>query len=71
MAVADAEPMQDAMTMVRDHSFSYWDALLLSTSRRAGCAYMLSKDMQDGRNIAGLTIIDPFGPKADALIELL
>ncbi len=39
--------------------FSYWDALLLATLGRAGCAVLLSEDMQDGAALAGVTVRDP------------
>lgn len=39
--------------------FSYWDALLLTTLGRAGCAVLLSEDMQDGAALAGVTVRDP------------
>ncbi len=71
IVAAEAVAMEDALTLVRDHSFSYWDALLLATARRAGCAYIFSEDMQDGREIAGLGIVDPFGPEAGAFIDRL
>jgi predicted nucleic acid-binding protein len=41
--------------------FSYWDALLLATIGRAGCAVVLSEDMRDGATFAGVTVRDPFG----------
>lgn len=39
---------------------SYWDGLLLATVARAGCAVLLSEDMQDGATVAGVTIHNPF-----------
>ncbi|HEX6014815.1 MAG TPA: PIN domain-containing protein [Geminicoccaceae bacterium] len=40
--------------------FSYWDALLLATLGRAGCAVVLSEHMHDGATFAGVTVRDPF-----------
>jgi predicted nucleic acid-binding protein len=40
--------------------FSYWDALLLATLGRAGCAVALSEDMHDGATFAGVIVRDPF-----------
>lgn len=40
--------------------YSWWDCLLLASAMELGCRCFLSEDMQDGRKIRGLTIINPF-----------
>ncbi|HEX4301455.1 MAG TPA: PIN domain-containing protein [Rhizomicrobium sp.] len=42
--------------------FSYWDAVMLGSAAEAGCALLLSEDMQDGMTVGSLTIRNPFGP---------
>jgi predicted nucleic acid-binding protein len=54
---------------------SYWDALMLASAAEAGCTAMLSEDMQDGRTIFGVQIVNPFGaesvsPRAADLLQL-
>jgi predicted nucleic acid-binding protein len=54
---------------------SYWDALMVASAAEAGCTAMLSEDMQDGRTIFGVEIINPFGatgvsPRAAELLQL-
>jgi predicted nucleic acid-binding protein len=39
--------------------FSYWDALLLATLGRAGCATLLSEDMGEGAALSGVTVRNP------------
>ena len=52
--------------------FSYWDALLLATLSRAGCAVLLSEDMRDGATLAGAAVRDPFaGGRLPAEVEAL
>src|SRR5262245_9375436 len=41
-------------------SFSWWDCLLLASAIELQCANFLSEDLQDQRQIRGLTIINPF-----------
>jgi predicted nucleic acid-binding protein len=43
---------------------SYWDALLLATAREAGCTVILTEDMADGVNLAGVLMHNPFSPAA-------
>lgn len=39
---------------------SYWDALLVVAARTAGADRLLSEDLQDGRVMDGVTIVNPF-----------
>ena len=40
--------------------YSWWDCLLLASALELGCRWFLSEDLQDGHEIEGLTIVDPF-----------
>jgi predicted nucleic acid-binding protein len=42
------------------HRLSFWDALIVEAARRAGAARLLSEDLQDGREIAGVLVTNPF-----------
>jgi predicted nucleic acid-binding protein len=49
-----------ALALARDHGFAYYDALIVAAAIEAGCDTLYSEDLQHGRNIGGLTIINPF-----------
>lgn len=40
--------------------YSWWDCLLLASAIELGCSHFLSEDLQDGHQIGGLTVINPF-----------
>lgn len=40
--------------------YSWWDCLLLASAVELGCSHFLSEDLQDGQEIGGLTIFNPF-----------
>lgn len=40
--------------------FSFWDALIVEAAIQADCEMLLSEDMQDGRVIGQLRIVNPF-----------
>lgn len=40
--------------------YSIWDCLILAAARAQGCAIVYSEDMQHGRIIDGLRIVNPF-----------
>jgi predicted nucleic acid-binding protein len=40
--------------------FSYWDSAIIAAARALGCRHLYSEDMTHGREIDGVTIINPF-----------
>jgi predicted nucleic acid-binding protein len=41
---------------------SYWDVLLMATSREAGCSLLLTEGMADETDFGGVRIHNPFSP---------
>ena len=39
---------------------SYWDAAIVESARALGCATVLSEDLADGRDYAGVRVENPF-----------
>jgi predicted nucleic acid-binding protein len=40
---------------------SYWDAAILEAARSLGCDVVLSEDLSDGQDYAGVRVENPFG----------
>ncbi len=49
-----------AILGAHEWQLSYWDALLMVAARTAGCDRLLTEDLQHGRVIDGVTIVNPF-----------
>ena len=49
-----------ALDLARSHDFGFYDALIVASALAAGCDTLLTEDLQSGRRIAGLTIVNPF-----------
>ena len=49
-----------AVDLARSHDFSFHDSLIVASALAAGCDTLLTEDLQAGRRIAGLTIVNPF-----------
>jgi predicted nucleic acid-binding protein len=49
-----------AIDLHRLHALSFWDALVVRAASAAGCARLLTEDLQDGRTIDGVRIENPF-----------
>lgn len=60
-----------ALTMVRDHHFQVWDAVILSASRDAGAALFFSEDLQNGLVFDGMRVLNPFALSPDELAATL
>lgn len=56
----DIEAILAAIDIARLDQLSFWDALIISAARRAGCTVLYSEDLQHGRHTMGLTIVNPF-----------
>ncbi len=54
------ETHDSAVALARDHGISFYDALIVASAIEAGCDVLYSEDMQHGRRIGGLAIVNPF-----------
>ena len=54
------EIMTAALNARRRFQLSYWDAAIVEASRALGCEVLLSEDLNDGQDYAGIQVINPF-----------
>ena len=66
---ADDSDLFAALAAVRAHRFSFWDAMLWASARRAGVSYLLTEDLQDGFVFQGVAFINPFRRDNDQVID--
>ena len=50
----------DALATKRRWQLSYWDAAIVEAARLGGCPTLLTEDLQNGMNFAGVTVTNPF-----------
>ena len=60
-----------AVEYVRDHRLSFWDAMLWVTAGEAGCAFVLSEDLQHRRSLGGVEVLNPFADDAGPVLSRL
>jgi len=60
VVILGVEDLLAAIDLHRLHRFSIWDALVIRAALNAGCRVLYSEDLQDGRRIDGLEIVNPF-----------
>lgn len=56
----DTTLVLSAIDASRRHKVSFWDALIVSAARAAGCSVVLSEDLNDGQDYDGVRIENPF-----------
>jgi predicted nucleic acid-binding protein len=61
----------EALRLATDHKLQFWDALILNAAADAGCALLLSEDMQAGFAWRGVTVADPFAAEQNPLLAKL
>jgi predicted nucleic acid-binding protein len=54
------ETIKSGLEIVRNHSFSFYDSLIIASAIESNCSVLYSEDMNHGETIAGLKIINPF-----------
>jgi len=60
-----------ASELARAHRMQFWDCVVCAASAEAGAKVLLTEDMQDGRTLNGLRLINPFAAtNAEAIAAL-
>lgn len=52
--------LQNALATKQRWQISYWDAAIVEAARESGCTILLTEDLQDGMNFAGVRVANPF-----------
>jgi len=60
VAVVTSGVMLAALATRERFQISYWDAAILEAGRSAGCDTVLSEDLNDGQDYAGVRVENPF-----------
>ena len=58
-----------ALDLVLAHRLQLWDALILTAAADAGCAILLSEDMQDGFVWRAVTVVNPLTPSPNNRLD--
>lgn len=47
---------------------AFWDALIVAAARSAGCEALLTENLQDGQDLGGVVVVDPFARDPSSLL---
>jgi predicted nucleic acid-binding protein len=56
----DLPDILGAIDLLRLHGVGFWDALILRAAQRAGCAILLTEDLQHGARFESVEVVNPF-----------
>jgi predicted nucleic acid-binding protein len=56
----DNAVLEQAWKMEDRFQLSFWDSLIVAAAHAAECPYLLSEDLQDGQDLAGVRVVNPF-----------
>jgi predicted nucleic acid-binding protein len=60
LVVLAVDDVLAAIDLYRLHQLAFWDALIVRAASQGGCSVLYSEDLQDGRSIDGVTVVNPF-----------
>lgn len=65
----DAAMLERAWMIEEKHGISFWDALIVAAATAARAPILLTEDLQDGAEIDGVLVVNPFraAPGADTI----
>lgn len=56
------EILGDALAIKSRYQLSYWDSAIIAAAGASNCSEVLSEDMGDGQDYAGVKVVNPFKP---------
>ncbi len=69
MAVTTDATVAVAAELALERRMQIWDCVICVAAAQAGASVLFTEDLQDGADIRGLRIVNPFEARNDALIE--
>jgi predicted nucleic acid-binding protein len=58
-----------ALDAVKNHRLAFRDAMLRGAAQQAGVRHLLTEDLQDGFELAGVRFVNPFEAANNGLVD--
>lgn len=58
--IPDGGVLESAWQLEDRYKLSFWNALIVAAAIRAGAQYLLTEDLQDGQDLGGVRVVNPF-----------
>ena len=63
--VPEAKDVLQAIDFQQTFQLSFWDAMVVQSAARLGCAQLLSEDLSNGETYGEVQVINPFQPPVE------
>ena len=63
----DYKAIRDAIELADEAKLSFWDALVVIAAARSGAKLLYTEDLNDGKEIMGVRICNPFANQSSSL----
>jgi predicted nucleic acid-binding protein len=63
------DDLSAALDAVKKHRLAFWDAMLWAAAQRVGVRHLITEDLQDGFELAGVRFVNPFEAANNRLID--
>lgn len=60
VVVNDVSSLREAARLSDEHTLSFWNALIVVAAARSGAKRLYTEDLQHGRKLLGVEIVNPF-----------
>lgn len=67
LTVLDYAAIRAAIRLADQAQLSFWDALIVAAAARAGATVLYTEDLNDGQEILGVRIRNPFTPESASI----
>jgi predicted nucleic acid-binding protein len=58
--VINRQVIEDSWAIQGRYKISFWDSLIVSAAKAASCRYLLTEDLQEGQEMDGVVVVNPF-----------
>ncbi len=65
--MTDRALLDEAWRIEDRHQLAFWDALIAAAALRTGAEYLLTEDLQDGFELDGVRVVNPFAHAVSSL----
>ncbi|MCK4495393.1 MAG: PIN domain-containing protein [Candidatus Aminicenantes bacterium] len=60
VVVNDGESLLDAIDILVEYNYSFWDSMIIQAAVKGGAELLLTEDLEDGKVVKGVKIRNPY-----------
>lgn len=65
--VINSHILEGSWEIQTKYKISFWDSLIVAAAKAASCRYLLTEDLQEGQEMDGVVVVNPFSSAPEKL----